>query len=105
MVLCLVQASVFLIAHYKRLYPRFFVAFTGTYAFVFLMIYILIVYIKLKNWESLKSIMDKAHGLKGLGLSSCFIGDHTWFLVPAALQTVMLILLHRQQKQAKTNMF
>lgn len=99
-VLCLVQTGALLISCYSRLYPRFFIAFTGTCAIMFLMIYILIVYSKLKDWESLRGIMENAHELEGLDLKSCFIGDHNWFLVPAALQVLMVVLLRRQQKQA-----
>lgn len=100
MILCMVQAGVLLFSHYERLYPRFLIAFTGIYAFLFLIVYCFSVYfgVLMRNDR-----LAGFPGLKGHDLTSCFIGDHTWFLIPTLLQVLMVILLRRQQKQAASN--
>lgn len=99
MILCLLQTGIFLISHYKRLYPRFLIAFTGVFALLFLILYGFVVRAQFRTWESYKAFMGNRPGLEGFDLTSCFIGDHTWFLVPTVLQIVMWLLLYRQQKQ------
>lgn len=103
MILCMVQAGVLLFSHYERLYPRFLIVFTGIYAFLFLILYGITVKAQFRTWELYKQFMGNARGLKGFDLMSCFIGDHTWFFIPALLQALMVILLRRQQKQAALN--
>lgn len=100
MILCLLQTGILLISHYKRLYPRFFISFTGIYALLFLILYSMTVKAHFSTWNMYKKFMGNPPGLEGFDLTSCFIGDHTWFLVPAVLQVLMWILLRRQQKQA-----
>ncbi len=100
MILCLVQTGVLLTSHYKRLYSRFFITFTGIYAILFLILYSIVVKAQFRTWNSYKKFMGNARALEGFDLKSCFIGDHSWFLVPAALQVLMVVLLCRQQKQA-----
>lgn len=91
MILSLIQAGVFLFSHYRHLYPRFFIAFTSICALFFLIIYSITVRTQFKVWESYQDYMGNPPGLKGFDPMSCFIGLHTWFLVPAVIQVLMHI--------------
>lgn len=99
MILCLLQGAVLSISYYRRLWPRFFIAFTGMYALLFLILYGITVKAQFKVWESYKEFMGNPPGLEGFDPISCFVGSHTWFLLPVALQALMCILMYRQKKQ------
>ena len=94
------QAGLFLFYHYNQLRPGFFIAFTGTYAFIFLFMYGITVKMKYETREFYKDLMAGVRGPEDFDVMSCFTGMHVWYLVPVAIQVLMSVFLYRQQKQA-----